>query len=189
MSFTDIKNKSQSEKGFTIVELLIVVVVIAILAAITIVSYNGITSRANGSAAAAAAATAQKKAEAYNAEVSNYPGGLTDLTGATSDKSYYLTGVSATASLSTNPISTNGTKTILYVPCGVALSGTAAPTSQNGTAPTIGTPGPTGTGNFTGAIIKYYDYASGGTSVITTNIGQVSGTYAATGKSIGCPTV
>jgi len=33
--------------GFTIVELLIVVVVIAILAAITIVSYNGITAKAN----------------------------------------------------------------------------------------------------------------------------------------------
>ena len=37
-------------KGFTIVELLIVVVVIAILAAITIVSYNGIQARANDSA-------------------------------------------------------------------------------------------------------------------------------------------
>ncbi|NCO10935.1 prepilin-type N-terminal cleavage/methylation domain-containing protein, partial [Candidatus Saccharibacteria bacterium] len=32
--------------GFTIVELLIVVVVIAILAAITLVSYNGITGQA-----------------------------------------------------------------------------------------------------------------------------------------------
>lgn len=37
------------QKGFTIVELLIVVVVIAILAAITIVSYNGITKQANTS--------------------------------------------------------------------------------------------------------------------------------------------
>lgn len=36
----------QRQKGFTIVELLIVIVVIAILAAITIVSYNGIQSRA-----------------------------------------------------------------------------------------------------------------------------------------------
>ena len=36
--------------GFTIVELLIVVVVIAILAAVTIVSYNGITKQANISA-------------------------------------------------------------------------------------------------------------------------------------------
>lgn len=35
-----------TQKGFTIVELLIVVVVIAILAAITIVSYNGISNRA-----------------------------------------------------------------------------------------------------------------------------------------------
>ena len=42
------KNKHQA--GFTIVELLIVVVVIAILAAITIVAYNGIQNRANDSA-------------------------------------------------------------------------------------------------------------------------------------------
>jgi prepilin-type N-terminal cleavage/methylation domain-containing protein len=39
----------QKTDGFTIVELLIVVVVIAILAAITIVSYNGIQARANES--------------------------------------------------------------------------------------------------------------------------------------------
>ena len=38
--------KKQQTSGFTIVELLIVVVVIAILAAITIVSYNGIQKRA-----------------------------------------------------------------------------------------------------------------------------------------------
>jgi prepilin-type N-terminal cleavage/methylation domain-containing protein len=43
------------QKGFTIVELLIVVVVIAILAAITIVAYNGIQNRARESAAQAAA--------------------------------------------------------------------------------------------------------------------------------------
>ncbi len=38
---------SFKQQGFTIVELLIVIVVIAILAAISIVSYNGITTRAN----------------------------------------------------------------------------------------------------------------------------------------------
>lgn len=38
-----------NKQGFTIVELLIVIVVIAILAAITIVSYNGITNSANDS--------------------------------------------------------------------------------------------------------------------------------------------
>ena len=36
----------QKQKGFTIVELLVVIVVIAILAAITIVAYNGIQQRA-----------------------------------------------------------------------------------------------------------------------------------------------
>jgi len=40
------KSYSTQNKGFTIVELLIVIVVIAILAAITIVSYNGIVERA-----------------------------------------------------------------------------------------------------------------------------------------------
>lgn len=40
---------SNKQRGFTIVELLIVIVIIAILAAITIVAYNGIQQRANDS--------------------------------------------------------------------------------------------------------------------------------------------
>ncbi len=43
--------KRANQKGFTIVELLIVIVVIAILAAITIVAYNGISERARMSSA------------------------------------------------------------------------------------------------------------------------------------------
>lgn len=44
-----------AKRGFTIVELLIVIVVIAILAAITVVAYNGIQNRARASGAQAAA--------------------------------------------------------------------------------------------------------------------------------------
>lgn len=40
--------KHEQYSGFTIVELLIVIVVIGILAAITIVAYNGVQDRANG---------------------------------------------------------------------------------------------------------------------------------------------
>lgn len=41
---------SKTQNGFTIVELLIVIVVIGILAAITIVSFNGVSKKANASA-------------------------------------------------------------------------------------------------------------------------------------------
>ncbi len=51
----------QKQTGFTIVELLIVIVVIAILAAITIVAYNGIQNRAKAAAAQSAASQAVKK--------------------------------------------------------------------------------------------------------------------------------
>jgi prepilin-type N-terminal cleavage/methylation domain-containing protein len=68
MTFKQTKNQ-----GFTIVELLIVIVVIAILAAITIVAYNGIQNRAKTSAGQAAANAMIKKVEAYNTINSGYP--------------------------------------------------------------------------------------------------------------------
>lgn len=61
----------QTRSGFTIVELLIVVVVIAILAAITIVAYNGIQNRAKESALQSAVAQAGKKVAAYGVQNSD----------------------------------------------------------------------------------------------------------------------
>lgn len=54
--------------GFTIVELLIVIVIIAVLAAITIVSYNGIQNRAQDSAVKADLKAAATKIEMAKAE-------------------------------------------------------------------------------------------------------------------------
>lgn len=64
------KNKS---RGFTIVELLIVIVVIGILAAITIVAYSGIQVRANNAARVSEAEQVTKTLLLYKAQNDSYP--------------------------------------------------------------------------------------------------------------------
>lgn len=73
MQTTTLSNK----RGFTLVELLIVIVVIAILAAISIVAYNGIQDRARNTTAAESASQLRTKVEAYNSIVGSYPAGAT----------------------------------------------------------------------------------------------------------------
>lgn len=63
----------KNKQGFTIVELLIVVVVIAILAAITIVAYNGIQNRAKLSKLQSDIRSVHRLIEAFNAEKGYYP--------------------------------------------------------------------------------------------------------------------
>ncbi|MBM3210346.1 prepilin-type N-terminal cleavage/methylation domain-containing protein [Candidatus Saccharibacteria bacterium] len=63
------------QRGFTIVELLIVIVVIAILAAITIVAYNGIQERAKNSQTTSALTAWMKALELYKIDNERYPGG------------------------------------------------------------------------------------------------------------------
>ena len=67
MVLNKIKSK-ELNSGFTIVELLVVIVVIGILAAITVVSYTGITNKANTAAAKQNASSVAAAADAYFAE-------------------------------------------------------------------------------------------------------------------------
>lgn len=62
--------------GFTIVELLVVIVVIGILAAISIVSYTGITKKANEATIQTDLTNASKKIKMYYAEHGVYPASM-----------------------------------------------------------------------------------------------------------------
>ena len=59
--------------GFTIVELLIVIVVIGILAAVSIVAYNGIQQKARNAQTTAAVASWIKALKLYHADHGQYP--------------------------------------------------------------------------------------------------------------------
>ena len=134
-------NRKQKEGGFTIVELLVVIVVIGILAAITIVSYTGITARANASKALSNAQTIVSVAEAINADTgAKYPVTTAEFGSLTSTA---------------------------RIPNGVTI-GVTAPTALNGTTTfqlfTL-TTGPS-----TGGKVVFWDYSTGAVSTAATSL-------------------
>lgn len=133
--------KQIKSKGFTIVELLIVIVVIAILAAITIVAYNGIQNRAHTTAQKTAAENVAKKIESYNAINSKYP-----------DFGAAGTFTSALNGVTDSSLSGSGLKLLAAAPNSSSADGevTVYACDDDSTAPT-------GTGSVTGFVIAIYD--------------------------------
>lgn len=89
----------KSTSGFTIVELLIVIVIIAILAAITIVTYNGIQERARYSSMKSDITTINKAILMYYADNGTYPTatpGSSYVTAANSVQTLNIPGLSPT---------------------------------------------------------------------------------------------
>lgn len=83
-----------TQPGFTIVELLIVIVVIGILAAITIVAFNGVQNRAHRSTAMSDLAAFRKKMEVYKIDATDelYPATPPSNIGISFTKSAYQVG-------------------------------------------------------------------------------------------------
>ena len=65
--------KLKNSRGFTIVELLIVIIVIAILATLVITTYNGVQSKARDDKRRTDINAIQGQVEAYNAQYGYYP--------------------------------------------------------------------------------------------------------------------
>ena len=149
--------KQTKSRGFTIVELLIVIVVIAILAAITIVAYNGIQNRAKASSAQAALNTVIKKAEAANAVVSVYPVQTAD-TAAGDGKGFDNQADSSLAG------------------SGITLAAITAAPSKPGTVEYI----PCSTPSGAGAQVSYWDYSASTPAKVTKTIGGTCTTYSTT---------
>lgn len=150
MVLNKLKDIRKKESGFTIVELLIVIVVIGILAGITIVAYSGITSRANTTKAQTNAASAQKVAEAYNADVGRYPGLTTDFdTGSTSTQ--LPSSVDVVPSAASTPLNaSNGATDVTW-----SYVGSSATTA-------------------TGGRITYWDFSTGAVSTDVIYVGDAT---------------
>lgn len=150
-----VSNKTEiikKQSGFTIVELLIVIVVIGILAAITIVAYNGITARANGTKAQTNGSTAQKVAEAMNADNAAYP--ATAAAFATGSASIKMpAGVTVVPDTGTAPATTwVGTGTAGSSTDGLTRVTYACVSAVSGTGPCLTTGG--------GGRIGYWDFGA-----------------------------
>ncbi|MEI7917815.1 MAG: prepilin-type N-terminal cleavage/methylation domain-containing protein [Candidatus Saccharibacteria bacterium] len=136
-------NRKQKDHGFTIVELLVVVVVIGILAAITIVSYTGITARANAAKAVSNGQAVVAVAEAINADLgAKYP--------VTTGE---FTSLASTARIPNNTV----------------ISATVDPTALTGTTNfrlyTVASPNQS-----TGGRVTFWDYSTGQLSTNITSL-------------------
>ena len=137
--------QKNSQKGFTIVELLIVIVVIGILAAITIVAFNGIQNRGKTASGQSTANSIVKKLEAYNSINSAYPTTKTQIQGTAESK---IDGLPAATVAGTEPVIVPATDTIISATALTASSANGGKSIRiNGTA--------------TGGNVFYWDYTSG----------------------------
>ncbi len=137
------------QKGFTIVELLIVIVVIAILAAISIVAFTGIQQRGRDSERASDVSNIVKSLTAYTTDGKAWP--ESGSAAATALQGYDIAPIpeSIGAKLGSTAASSSSSTTYGYTVCPSGATGTA----------------------ITGATISWVKEAGGGTETEETEVG------------------
>lgn len=164
-------NTYRKHSGFTIVELLIVIVVIGILAAITIVAYNGVQQRARSATLTSDLTTASKQLKMDQATNSLYPATIAQANNNNGLRASAGTTYTYTVNNATNPqtfclSATNGTQVSSITQDSTALPGGCTNLALGGTSPNaLITDGVT-------ASVPYYDGGAGPQSV-TVDLGSV----------------
>lgn len=166
---------THKQKGFTIVELLIVVVVIAILAAITIVGYNGISQRARAATAQTAAQQAAKKAATYYIENGDvYPSDLASLGIVNTEGTTYQYSVNTSTTPQGYCITTTNGSASYYIGSNYSYTGSSAGTLNQPSPAEGACPGHSATGSAIvnivtnpGAEVSQLGYGQPGDSNVT----------------------
>lgn len=149
----NLQNNKQS--GFTIVELLIVIVVIAILAAISVVTFTGIQNRARTSSGQQLASQVETKAQAFYTVAAGYPQTYDEFQKINESKLEGIASGNMKGAVLSNSGDSDQGKSISYVKCGTESTTTADNVSDVKIA--------------TGAKIGYWDF--GQNKVIEKTIG------------------
>jgi general secretion pathway protein G len=76
----DFEQKNLLQKGFTLVELLVVIVILGILAAVVVFAVSGSTDDAKASACKSDASSAVSAIESYKAKTGDWPTAWSDMT-------------------------------------------------------------------------------------------------------------
>lgn len=132
-------------RGFTIIELFVVVVIVAVLTAVAVTAHNSIQTRAKNSAAQATLRALTKNLRAYYLQKGSYP---TNAATVISDISSHAGRSTPTGSVSIGiPTATTGTSTIKVELCGTG----------------------------SGVKLTPFDYTTNAVSATTAILGDVSG--------------
>jgi prepilin-type N-terminal cleavage/methylation domain-containing protein len=142
--------------GFTIVELLIVIVIISVLAAISIVAYNGIQNRGKTTSAQSSATAIIKKVELYNTHNGHYPVTFAALTAAATTDPWHVTGISRSSIALSD---TSPTSNVSYWICGQSSTSSQLANASSVTA-----------ANIRGIRVFYRDYGTSSNNSIATGI-------------------